>query len=81
MKRICLLLEFKVKVVPVDAMKAYVRVELQWSYSGVTAELWRSYSGVTVELQCLALLTFEEDEGELSVSRPGRLNPPISSEK
>jgi len=53
-----LFLEFKVKFVPLDAMKAYVRVELQ----------------------CLALLTFEEDEGELSVSRSGRLNPPFSSE-
>jgi len=58
MKRICLLLRFKVKVVPVDAMKAYVRVELQR----------------------LALLTFEGNKGELSASRPGRLNPPISTE-
>jgi hypothetical protein len=51
MKIICLFLEFKVKVVPVDALKVYVRVELQ----------------------SLALLTFE-GEGELSASRPGRLN-------
>jgi hypothetical protein len=58
MKRMCLLLEFKVKFVLVDAMKAYVRVELQR----------------------VALLIFEGDEGELSVSRPGRLNLPVSTE-
>jgi len=45
MKRICFLLESKVKVVPVDAMKACVRVELQRP----------------------ALLTFEGDDGNLSV--------------
>ena len=58
MKRICLLLEFKVKFVTVDVLKANVRVVLQ----------------------CLALLTFEGDEGELSASRTGRLNPQISTE-
>jgi len=58
MKRICLLLEFQVKVVPVDVIKAHMRGQLQG----------------------LTLLTFEGDEGELSASRPGRLNSPISTE-
>jgi len=49
MKRICLLLEFKVKFVPVYGMKAYVRVELQrlalLTFEGDEGELSASRPG------------------------------------